>query len=159
MNSKQLLFLLSFVFLLPVFVSCGEEKLPVERLSFIAKDGSTVELAAEIARTSEEQATGLMWRTELEDGHGMLFWYAVDTRMHFWMKNTLIPLSIAFLDSSGTIREIYNMEPESRTTVSSSISMRYALEVPEGWFWRVNLAPGCTLTAESLALLKSMSRP
>lgn len=158
MISKQTLCLLSFILIFPVLVSCGEKRLPVERLSFVAADGSLVELDAEIARTDAEQATGLMWRTELDDGHGMLFWYGVDTRMHFWMKNTLIPLSIAFIDSAGTIREIFDMEPESRTTVSSSISMRYALEVPAGWFDRVNLEPGCTLSDESLKLLKSLDR-
>lgn len=158
MISKQILSLLSFILILPVLASCGEKKLPIERLSFMAADGSIVELDAEIAITEEEQAKGLMWRTELDDGEGMLFWYAVDTRMHFWMKNTLIPLSIAFIDSEGRIREIFDMEPESRKTVSSSISMRYALEVPAGWFSRVNLSPGSTLTDESLKLLESPGR-
>lgn len=158
MISRQTLFLFSLILILPALASCGEKKLPVERLSFIAADGSIVELDAEIAVTEAEQAKGLMWRTELEDGDGMLFWYPSDVRMHFWMKNTLIPLSIAYIDSEGTIREIYDMEPESRKTVSSSISMRYALEVPVGWFARVNLSPGCAMSDASLELLKSLGR-
>ncbi len=152
------MFLFSLILVLPALVSCGEKKLPVERLSFIAADGSIVELDAEIAVTEAEQAKGLMWRKELEDGNGMLFWYQADVRMHFWMKNTLIPLSIAFIDSQGTIREIFDMEPESRKTVSSAISMRYALEVPVGWFDRVNLSPGCVMSDESLKLMKSLGR-
>jgi hypothetical protein len=101
-----------------------------------------VTVVAELARTPEEQATGLMFRKSLADGRGMLFVYEDDRRLSFWMKNTLIPLSIAYLAADGTIREIYDMEPQSLKAVGSIRSVRYALEVPQGWFARVGLAVG-----------------
>ncbi len=156
MSSRLLPVFLVLLLVIPLVASCEQQRLPSQKLVFIATDGTPVEIDAEIAKSREEQAQGLMWRERLDDGKGMLFWYAADTRMHFWMKNTLLPLSIAYIDSSGTIREIYDMEPEDLSVVSSSISMRYALEVPAGWFSRVNLEPGCRLDEESLALLESL---
>jgi uncharacterized membrane protein (UPF0127 family) len=99
-------------------------------------------VVAELARSPEEQAAGLMFRKTLADGRGMLFVYEEDRRLSFWMKNTLVPLSIAYLAADGTIREIYDMEPQSLKAVSSIRSVRYALEVPRGWFDRAGLAVG-----------------
>lgn len=94
-----------------------------------------------------------MGRKTIPDGTGMIFVYASDQHMHFWMKNTPYPLSIAFIDAAGTIREIYDMVPFSLATVSSIRSVRYALEVPAGWFTRTGIAAGDSFTAETLALL------
>lgn len=102
----------------------------------------SIKLDVELARTDDEQRMGLMFRKELKDGNGMLFLYKSDRLMSFWMKNTSIPLSIAFLSSDGTIREIYDMEPLSLESVSSQRHVRYALEVPQGWFERVGLKVG-----------------
>ncbi len=112
------------------------------QLETIALRSGSVELLAELARTPEEQQTGLMYRTALADGRGMLFVYESDRRMAFWMKNTLIPLSIAFIGADGAIREIRDMEPRSEATVEATRYARYALEVPQGWFARVGLAVG-----------------
>lgn len=101
-----------------------------------------VEIVAELAISPAEQETGLMHRTELKDGHGMLFIYTEDRRLSFWMKNTLIPLSIAYLGADGTIKEIHDMEPRSLAAVNSERYVRYALEAPLGWFGRVGLGPG-----------------
>jgi uncharacterized membrane protein (UPF0127 family) len=96
----------------------------------------------EIARTEEERAQGLMYRKSLDDGKGMLFIFERDEILSFWMKNTLIPLSIAFIASDGRILEIRDMEPESLSPVRSGRSARYALEVPRGWFSRTGVKPG-----------------
>jgi uncharacterized membrane protein (UPF0127 family) len=104
----------------------------------------------EIARTNEQRSQGLMHRTKLDDGKGMLFVFDRDDIVSFWMKNTLIPLSIAFISSDGRIMEIRDMEPESLAPVHSSRSVRYALEVPQGWFSRVNLGVGDRLILDSL---------
>jgi uncharacterized membrane protein (UPF0127 family) len=106
--------------------------------------GATV--SAEIAATDSERAKGLMWRTALNDGAGMLFVYDRDIQMSFWMKNTLIPLSIAFISSKGEILEIRNMEPQDTRPVRSERSCRYALEVPQGWFSRAGIRPGDTIS-------------
>ena len=65
-----------------------------------------------------------------------------DEMMSFWMKNTLVPLSIAYIAQDGRILEIHDMQPEDLTPVRSSRSARYALEVPQGWYDRAGIAPG-----------------
>lgn len=99
-------------------------------------------IVVELAKSDAEQETGLMFRTALADGKGMLFVYRDDRRLSFWMKNTLIPLSIAYLSADGTIREIHDMEPKSLAAINSDHFVRYALEVPQGWFSRVGLSVG-----------------
>jgi uncharacterized membrane protein (UPF0127 family) len=101
-----------------------------------------ISVVAELAIGPAEQETGLMYRTSLADGKGMLFVYHDDRRLSFWMKNTLIPLSIAYISADGTIREIHDMEPESLAAINSDHFVRYALEVPQGWFSRVGLGVG-----------------
>jgi uncharacterized membrane protein (UPF0127 family) len=101
-----------------------------------------VTLEAELARTERERETGLMYRTELPDGRGMLFIFEGDEVLSFWMKNTLIPLSVAFIDYEGKILEIKDLEPRDLRSVHSSRSVRYALEVPQGWFSRAGVQAG-----------------
>ncbi|MCX7023347.1 MAG: DUF192 domain-containing protein [Spirochaetes bacterium] len=101
-----------------------------------------VEIAAELAIAPDQQSRGLMFREKLDDGHGMLFVNDRDRRLGFWMKDTKLPLSIAYIDSSGVIREIHDMEPYSLASIDSETSLRYALEVPRGWFGRVGIQVG-----------------
>lgn len=117
--------------------SKGNPALRSERLTV-----GTAEVLAEIARTSEEREKGLMFRKDLPDGKGMLFVFEADERLTFWMKDTLVPLSIAYISSDGTIREILDMEPRSLAPVPSRFSVRYALEVPRGWFGRAGVRVG-----------------
>jgi hypothetical protein len=91
----------------------------------------------EIADTHETRAKGLMGKTELADGHGMLFIYDSEQRLVFWMKNTLIPLSIAFFDDDRVCINVLDMDPpigSSMVRYRSTSPARYALEVPQGWF-------------------------
>ncbi|QQO11360.1 DUF192 domain-containing protein [Breznakiella homolactica] len=113
-------------------------------LTITRDNGSSVTIDAEIAVSDEQRAQGLMHRRELADGAGMLFVFSQDQMLSFWMKNTLIPLSIAFIASDGRILEIHDMEPESTIPVKSTRSARYALEVPQGWFTRAEIIPGDT---------------
>ena len=100
------------------------------------------EITVEIADTQETQEKGLMWRESMDEDHGMLFVYDRDSRKSFWMKNTKIPLSIAYVGADGTIREIYDMEPLSTRIVDSRYSVRYALEVNQGAFERHGIKAG-----------------
>jgi len=137
-------------------VSChGTPALAAAKLEILTASGATVPLKVEIARTEAEQERGYMQRTDIPDGTGMIFAYTADRRMYFWMKNTPSALSIAFIDSSGTIREIYDMVPFSLEVVASVRSLRYALEVPAGWFTRAAVAAGDRLTGESLTALNA----
>jgi len=100
------------------------------------------EFNVEVARSREEQQRGLMFRKRLGSREGMLFVYERDRRLSFYMKNTEIPLSIAFISSSGEIMEIIDMEPRSLKTVSSRRAVRYALEVRQGTFQDLSLEAG-----------------
>jgi uncharacterized membrane protein (UPF0127 family) len=112
--------------------------------------GAVVPIEAELARTAREKQTGLMFRKELKDGKGMLFIFENDEVQSFWMKNTLIPLSIAFIYYDGTILEIKDMYPQDLSSVHSSRSVRYALETPRGWFARAGIASGDRLDFSDL---------
>jgi uncharacterized membrane protein (UPF0127 family) len=101
-----------------------------------------VSVEAELARTEEQRTAGLMFRTALEDGKGMLFIFDHDEVLSFWMKNTLIPLSVAYITYDGKILEIRDMYPQDLRSIQSSRSVRYALEVPQGWFGRAGIQAG-----------------
>ena len=108
----------------------------------IASGNGPVYVEAELARTESEHSTGLMYRTELDDGKGMFFIFESDQVLSFWMKNTLIPLSIAYISYDGTIADLRDMYPNDTTPIHSSRSVRYALEVPQGWFDKAGVKVG-----------------
>jgi uncharacterized membrane protein (UPF0127 family) len=126
------------------FAGCENriKKLPTQELTIVKDDNSSIIVSAEIAKTDEERAQGLMYRKELASGEGMLFVFDRDQIMNFWMKNTFIPLSIAYISSDGIILEIHDMKPQVEAPVSSSRSARYALEVPQGWYNTVGVKVG-----------------
>jgi uncharacterized membrane protein (UPF0127 family) len=91
-------------------------------------------LSVEVADTPESRATGLMRRDQLPADTGMVFVYPDVAVRGFWMKDTRIPLSIAFLDNSGTIVRLADMKPFDTSRTSSLYPARYAIEVNLGWF-------------------------
>jgi uncharacterized membrane protein (UPF0127 family) len=117
-----------------------DEGLPTIRIS--GKEGPAVTVVVELATTPEERARGLMFREELPEHRGMLFVFPVDHRGNFWMKDTLIPLDIAFIDSSGRVIEIHQREPLDLEGRGPGAPYRYALEVNQGWFERNGLGVG-----------------
>lgn len=125
-----------------VFASCGEQKLRTADISITKADGTSVVVNAEIAETDEQREHGFMERKNIPDGTGMIFVFDRDSILRFWMKNTPTALSIAYIDSAGIIRDILDMKPFSLATVESSVSVRYALEVPQGWFTKNGIKPG-----------------
>jgi uncharacterized membrane protein (UPF0127 family) len=98
--------------------------------------GKKVEVRVEIADNPFERARGLMYRTALGEDRGMLFVYPEEQELSFWMKNTLIPLSIAYIDSEGRIVDILDMKPldDKPPHYVSSEPVQYALEVNQGFF-------------------------
>ena len=99
-------------------------------------------ITAELALTSDQRERGLMFRKSLADGKGMLFVFDNDQLLNFWMKNTLISLSIAWIGSDGVIKGVADMSALDLSGVSSERSVRYALEVPLGWFERAGVKVG-----------------
>jgi uncharacterized membrane protein (UPF0127 family) len=105
-------------------------------LAIDTSGGEKVEVRVEIADTDAERARGLMGRTALAEDRGMLFVYPDEEVRSFWMKDTLIPLSIAFIDSEGRIVDIKDMKPldDDPPHYVSAEPARYALEVNQGFF-------------------------
>ncbi len=99
-------------------------------------------LYVEIADEPHEYKTGLMFRRYLPENRGMLFIFPYPQKLSFWMKNTYIPLSIAFISSDWKILEIYDMEPLDETPILSKNYVQYALEVNRGWFQRHRISVG-----------------
>lgn len=99
-------------------------------------------LDTRIARTPEQRALGLMHRQELGENEAMLFVCDECAVQQFWMKDTPVALSIAFLDDDGTILHLDDLEPHSLEGCSSRHPVRYVLEVPRGWFAEREVARG-----------------
>ena len=116
------------------------EDLPANKLQ-VGEDTYTVE----VARSDEERQRGLMHRESIGEYAGMLFIFERDQHLSFWMKNTYIPLSIAYISKSGVIKSIHHMEPESLRTVKSDYAVRFALELPQGAFQRSGVEVGDTI--------------
>ena len=102
--------------------------------------GKTVQ--AEVANREATRDAGLMFRNELGKDNGMLFVFPDSQKRYFWMKNTMIPLSIAFMDAKGNILNILEMPPQTEQTFASDGPARFALEMNAGWFRRNGLHAG-----------------
>ena len=99
-------------------------------------------IEAEVMATPERRATGLMRRAEMPQQHGMLFVFPQEQRHCMWMKNTLLPLSVAFLDRTGKIINVEDMQPQSENNHCAAGDARYALEMNIGWFKTRGLSRG-----------------
>ena len=143
-NKKTLLLIATFL-VLSSFLSCKTKKLPVKDIKIIRQDGTEFTVTAEIAEKAEDRNHGYMERKNIPDGTGMLFVFEKDQILSFWMKNTPHPLSIAYIDSKGKIRNIYDMTPYSLSSIISTVSVRYALEVPQGWYKKNGITEGDTV--------------
>lgn len=114
---------------------------PLPTITLTAENGRKI--TAEVADDTSERTAGLMFREKLAPDSGMLFVMPRPERAAFWMKNTLIPLSIAYINSSGTILEIHDMKPHDEKTVPSVFpTVAYALEMEKGWFSDAGVGPG-----------------
>jgi uncharacterized membrane protein (UPF0127 family) len=130
--------LITIYCLLILFISCKSSA--NNKKDIVIINGNTLNI--EIAETEEEKKIGLMHRKTLDKNNGMLFVYESDRKLSFWMKNTHIPLSIAFISSDGIIREIRDMTPLSLDPVVSKNFVRYALEVNKGYFLEKQISEG-----------------
>jgi hypothetical protein len=107
------------------------------------------ELIAELALNEVEVATGMMFRTNMLENEAMLFVFAVPHGAAFYMKNTLVPLSVAYLDRQGTILEVHDLKPLDETPVEAqSDDIQYVLETPQGWFERHKVGTGTVVHTE-----------
>ena len=112
-------------------------------VAVIRGPGGAVEVSLEVAATPAERERGLMYRTSLAEGRGMLFVFDADGNQSFWMKNTLIPLDLLFIARDGTVVGIHaNATPLSTADIAVGKPSRYVLEVPGGWAARHGISAG-----------------
>lgn len=136
-------YFLSICSVLFFFAVSAEPLNRICRIYIISENGTKIALNAEIADTPAEREKGLMFRKSINEYNGMLFVFESEEKLNFWMKNTLIPLDIAYIDKNGIINEIYNMKPLDVSVIYNSIKpAMYALEVNSGWFSRHKIYPG-----------------
>jgi uncharacterized membrane protein (UPF0127 family) len=107
-------------------------------------------IRAEVADDDRKQAIGLMHRESLEPNHGMLFVFQEKAGHCFWMRNTLIPLSIAFIDDDGIIVNIADMTPLSEASHCAARPVRFALEMTQGWFDKRGIGAGYRLAGKQV---------
>jgi uncharacterized membrane protein (UPF0127 family) len=116
------------------------QKLPLVRLN-----AGIHNINAELAATPEQREIGLMFRPTMAVNDGMLFVFERAGQQCFWMKNTLIPLSAAFIADDGTVVNIEAMKPQTLDSHCSIQPVRYVLEMNEGWFAKRGIKPGSKL--------------
>lgn len=132
--------LLPALFLLSPLAAAGEPQMDLPRIS-LQIGRATVD--AQVADSDASRAIGLMFRDSLAENEGMLFVFDRPHRAAFWMKNTRIPLSVAFIQPSGAILEIREMKALDETNITCGFdNVLFALEMPAGWFSKNLIFPG-----------------
>jgi uncharacterized membrane protein (UPF0127 family) len=125
-----------------LFATCGStEDIAREPLTIVAANGTTARLQVEIAETEEQRQTGLMGRIDLAPNTGMLFVIEPPGR-GFWMKDTRLKLTVAFIAECGRILAFADLEPLSEEIKNPDLDYRFGLEVDRGWFERNGIAVG-----------------
>jgi len=119
-----------------VACAAGRSTVPAPVLGTTVVEVAGVSLTVEVADTPDLRERGLMERSALRPDHGMVFVYPDERQRSFWMKNTPLPLSIAYIDSQGRIVHMADMTPFDTSPVPSRRPAMYAIEVEQGWFDR-----------------------
>jgi uncharacterized membrane protein (UPF0127 family) len=102
----------------------------------------------QVAVTQDQRATGLMFRKEMPHGEGMLFAFDQPAKQCFWMKNTILPLTAAFIADDGTIVNLADMKPQTTESHCSDKPVRFVLEMNQGWFAKKGIKAGFKLQGE-----------
>jgi len=109
------------------------------------------QIDAQVALTPEQRQIGLMFRAEMPQHEGMLFMFEQPAQQCFWMKNTLLPLTAAFVADDGTIVNLADMQPQTTESHCSARPVRFVLEMNKGWFAKRAIKPGFRLTGKPFA--------
>ena len=112
------------------------------------------QITAQVAQSPEQRSTGLMHRKDMPQAEGMLFIFERPTQQCFWMKNTLLPLTAAFVADDGTIVNLADMKPQTTDSHCSSKPVRYVLEMNQGWFAKKGLKAGFKLGGQPFEATK-----
>ena len=134
--------LLSSIGLIISLISSAHAQTPMPRMELTA---GFYRIEAEVAANQTNRMQGLMHRRSMQPNEGMIFVFTQEERHCMWMRNTFLPLSVAFLDSEGRILNIENMEPQTEDNHCARKPARYALEMNLGWFAQRGIKPGTKL--------------
>ena len=136
----------TFLTLLAALASCAAlAQVPQMNLPRVKLSAGMHLIDAQLARTNDERATGLMHRKEMPQHEGMLFEFEQPSQQCFWMKNTLLPLSAAFVADDGTVVNVEDMKPQTLDSHCSAKPVRFVLEMNQGWFAKRGIKPGFKL--------------
>jgi uncharacterized protein len=125
---------------------CAQE--PQTNLPRVTLSAGMHQIDAQVAQTIEQRTTGLMHRKEMPQHEGMLFVFDRPTIQCFWMKDTLLPLSVAFVADDGTVVNLADMKPLALDSHCSDKPVRFVLEMNQGWFAKKGVKPGAKLAGE-----------
>jgi uncharacterized protein len=140
MNKKRILAVFMCALMAPGLLLAQQAPQPTLRTTKLTAGIHVI--TAEIASTPLSRMIGLMMRERLAPNHGMVFVFEDKSQHCFWMRNTLIPLSIAFIDDDGTVVSIADMTPKSEASTCPQRPVRYALEMDQGWFAKRGVTAG-----------------
>lgn len=134
--------------LLSTSLSFAHAQEPQSNLPRVRITAGMYQIDAQVAKTAEQRQTGLMFRKEMPQGEGMIFVFEQPATQCFWMKNTLIPLTAAFVADDGRIVNLADMKPKTEDSHCSKEPVRFVLEMNQGWFERKNIKAGTKLGGE-----------
>lgn len=142
MKRTQTAFLFRPLLLISLVISCLSARAQMPEITLTI---SGQKLTAEVAASNPERQQGLMHRRMMPENRGMLFVFAEEAQHAMWMKNTYIPLSVAFVDSKGIITNIEDMKPHTEDSHPATRAVRYALEMNQGWFTKRGIKAGAKI--------------
>jgi len=131
--------LLFSIYLIISLIATARAQTPMPRMELTA---GFYRIEAEVAATQKNRTQGLMHRRSMQPNEGMIFVFTQEDRHCMWMRNTFLPLSVAFLDADGRILNIEDMEPQTEDNHCATAPARFALEMNKGWFVGKGIKPG-----------------
>lgn len=135
--------ILALFLALAATAACAQQ--PQMNLPRVRLSAGMHQIDAQVAATHDQRMTGLMHRKEMPQHEGMLFVFEQPAQQCFWMKNTLLPLAVAFVEDDGTIANIEEMQPQTLDSHCSAKPVRYVLEMNKGWFAKKGIQAGFRL--------------
>lgn len=128
----------------------GAQNMPQMNLQRVEINAGMHRIDAQVAQSPQERQTGLMYRKEMPAHEGMIFVFEQPATQCFWMKNTLLPLTAAFVADDGTIVNLADMKPQTEDSHCSAKPVRYVLEMNQGWFAQKGIKAGSKLSSAVL---------
>ncbi len=139
----------SLLFALLLATSALAQETPQTQLQRITLSAGIHQLDIQVALTPEQHQIGLMYRTAMPQGEGMLFVFQNPSKQCFWMKNTILPLTAAFIADDGSIVNLEDMQPQTTDSHCSLKPVRYVLEMNQGWFAKKGIKAGFKLSGRA----------